>query len=358
MAAIISDLHLSPMTTARHCLQLLGHMAASTYVVRLARLRLRPLQAWLASVYVPHRHSLTRMVLVPPQVLSSLDWWRDPREVMMGVPFREFIPSVTLITDASDRGWGAHISHDQGTQGLWSLEERALHINVRELRAVRLACKAFLHFLRGSVVRVLTDNTAAMFYMNRQGGARSSALCQEAIHLWDFAVRHGFHLSASHLPGVRNSKADRLSRFFSPRHEWSLHQDIVACLFQRWGTPRLDLFATAENRKCPRFCSLRGREPGSLSDAFLIPWTGDLMYAFPPVPLLPQVLLKIKRDRADIILIAPAWPRQHWYSMLLDLSITEPIPLPRRCDLISQDHGRLLHPDLDSLHLTAWRLCG
>ncbi|KAG6923628.1 hypothetical protein G0U57_020001, partial [Chelydra serpentina] len=35
-----------PVTTARTCLQLLGHMAACTYVVRHARLRMRPLQLW------------------------------------------------------------------------------------------------------------------------------------------------------------------------------------------------------------------------------------------------------------------------------------------------------------------------
>ncbi|KAG6938979.1 ORF I polyprotein, partial [Chelydra serpentina] len=48
---LIINLHLFPTTTARQCLKLLGHMAFCTYVVQHARLRLRPLQAWLASVY-------------------------------------------------------------------------------------------------------------------------------------------------------------------------------------------------------------------------------------------------------------------------------------------------------------------
>lgn len=38
-------------TTVRGCLKLIGHMAACTYVVKHARLRLRPLQVWLTSWY-------------------------------------------------------------------------------------------------------------------------------------------------------------------------------------------------------------------------------------------------------------------------------------------------------------------
>ncbi|XP_067420874.1 dynein axonemal heavy chain 14 [Emydura macquarii macquarii] len=231
MAALINDLHRSPTTTVRRCLQLLGHMAACLYMVRFTRLRLRPLQRWLASVYAPIRHPLNRIVTLPTPLLTSLLWWKDPREVLKGVPFREMVPSVTLITDASDVGWGAHITGNLNTQGRWSPREISLHINVRELRAVRLAFKVFLRFLRGRVVQVLTDNTAAMFYMNRQGGAHSSALCQEAVLLWELAVRHDFHIAASHLPGVRNDEADRLSRSFLPRHDWSLRQEVVDSVF-------------------------------------------------------------------------------------------------------------------------------
>ncbi|KAG6935305.1 hypothetical protein G0U57_015145, partial [Chelydra serpentina] len=121
---------------------------------------------------------------------------------------------------------------------------------------------------------------------------------------------------------------------------------------------RPDLFATRENRKCHVFCSLQGRSPGSLTDAFLLPWADHLSYAFPPFPLVHRVLLKLRRDRARLILIAPAWPRQHWYTTLLELSVTTPITLPLWLDLITQEHGRLCHPDLQSLHLTAWLLHG
>lgn len=89
-----------------------------------------------------------------------------------------------------------------------------------------------------------------------------------------------------------------------------------------------------------------GRDKGAVINAFLHPWSGSLLYAFPAISLVHKVLL-----------IAPAWARQHWFSMLLDVAVTAPWILPLRPDLISQDQGRLLHssfsPTPDSM-ASAW----
>nr|XP_042705726.1 uncharacterized protein LOC122173660 [Chrysemys picta bellii] len=203
-----------------------------------------------------------------------------PREVRTGVPFLDPEPSLSLVIDASDRGLGAHLGGLR-TQGLWSREDLSLHINVRELRAVRLACIAFKSQLAGRCVSVLTDNTPVMFYINKQGGARSSPLCREALALWDFCVKNVIHLTASYLPGTHNGLADALSRSFQG-HKWSIRWDIVLSIFRLWGHPQVDLFASTENMKCRQFCFLMGRSPGSLTDAFLLSWADGLFYAFPP----------------------------------------------------------------------------
>lgn len=117
-----------PITTDQVCLQLLQHMVTSTYVVRHAELRLRLLRICLASVYSTNRHHLGSMLTVPSLVLASLNWWRDLRLVMMGVPFVAPQPSVYVVLDASDLGWGAHLNSLR-TQGLWSQEELSLHVN-------------------------------------------------------------------------------------------------------------------------------------------------------------------------------------------------------------------------------------
>lgn len=108
--------------------------------------------------------------------LSSLDWWLDPKSVRQVVPFVTPSPSLTLVSDASDLGWGAHLD-ELNTQGCWLYSDLGLHMNVMELKAVCQAFQSFLFHLKGRVVQVLMDNTAAVYYINKQVGARSSGLC-------------------------------------------------------------------------------------------------------------------------------------------------------------------------------------
>lgn len=176
--------------------------------------------------------------------------------------------------------------------------------------------------------------------------------------MWEFHLAHSIHLEASDLPGAQNKLADHLSRSFSDHHKWSLCPAVRKIIFQQWGTLHVDLFATRHNGKCHQFCSLLDHIIRSLSDAFLFPWTGHLFYAFPPIPLVHKVLLKIKRDQVRVILIAPALPCQHWFTTLLDLSVVSLIPLPLHPHLISQDHSCVLHVSLVSFHQTAWKLHG
>lgn len=195
--------------TAQKCLSLLGHMASCTYVMQHVRLRLRPLQAWLALVYSLSRHHLDSVLTVPA---SSCDWTMvtgQPHGMREGT-FSRPHPSLSLECDTSALCWAAHLTPIR-TQSLWAQEELSPQINVREFRAVCLACQAFLPNLTGKSLSVLTDNTMAMIYINRQGDARSSPLYQEAFCLWVLCIDHDITLEASYLPGTQNQLADHLS---------------------------------------------------------------------------------------------------------------------------------------------------
>ena len=50
--------------------------------------------------------------------------------------------SIQLFTDASNEGWGAHLDQSS-TKGLWSDQEKRLHINILELKAISLALRRF-----------------------------------------------------------------------------------------------------------------------------------------------------------------------------------------------------------------------
>ncbi|KAM7182065.1 uncharacterized protein RBU57_000616 [Macrochelys suwanniensis] len=265
---IITNLRMFPTTTARQCFKLLGHMASCTYVVQHARLCLRPLQAWLASVYRPGRDSLDMVLTVPNPMLDSLRWWLNPWMVGAGVPFQSPQPTLTLVTDASALGWGAHLGH-LTMQGMWQHHEITLHVNIKELRAIHLACQAFLPRLRDHCVEVLTDNTTAMFYLNKQGGARSSPLSQEALLLWELCLAHSISLQASYLPGVQNVLADSLRRRMvnSPGH----HSFYFPCLGVSPSRP----VRLADQQEMPSLLLLQGSQPeldrGRLPDPMVRP---------------------------------------------------------------------------------------
>lgn len=162
-------------TTARTCLRLLGHMEACTYVVPCLALSapaagvvgigLHPQQA---------RPGPGNQGAGPHSGISGVE--DGPRLSLVGSSLR----GPTPIIDSGVRclGWGAHLG-GLSTQGYWSGGPTVQSTNVRDLSAV---CQAFRSQLQGKVVQVLTD-ISTMFYINKQGRARSSALCQEALQL-------------------------------------------------------------------------------------------------------------------------------------------------------------------------------
>jgi hypothetical protein len=43
-------------------------------------------------------------------------------------------------------------------------------------------------------------------------------------------------------------------------------------------------------------------------------WRGLFAYAFPPLALLQKVLLKVKRDQTELILVCPNGPNRAWFA--------------------------------------------
>ena len=60
-------------------------------------------------------------------------------------------------------------------------------------------------------------------------------------------------------------------------------------------------------------------------------WQGRSIYIFPPFPLLNKVIQKLRTVKTgEVILIAPWWPSQPWFSHLLRLSVDHPLSVPQR----------------------------
>lgn len=163
--------------------------------------------SWLASVYLPSCHHLDSVLTVPPLVLASLDWWQDTLMVCTGIPFARPQPLISLVSDVSERGCGAHLGHLR-TQGLSFHEELLLHSNVRELRAILLLSGVLAPHCE-QVRAIAHDNMAAMYYLSRQGRARSSP---SGSYLLMGVLHNALNSPQSFSPsGAQNELADHLS---------------------------------------------------------------------------------------------------------------------------------------------------
>lgn len=366
--ALQSFLKVGALHPARLFMKVLGLMAATIDVVPHARYRMRPLQWHLHDRWTV-ADGYEAPILVTRQLVEDCRWWLHEPNLRRGVPLEPRSPQATLVTDASLYGWGAHLvllggerqSRPLLLQGAWSVQETTLHINVLELRAVRLALSAFAARVAGKEVQLQSDNTATVAYINHQGGLKSRSLYTEFEALWQFVIPHNITLRASHLAGVDNLLADFLSRHRADPTEWALSRKVARRLFSLWGTPQIDLFANTDNHLCPAFCSLHPAPAAVCHDGLQMSWTGIHSYAFPPFALLTKVLAKVRDEKAELTLVAPNWPRRPWFPLLLSLLVDVPRLLPLQQDLLSQvlpAKGRLFHQDIRSLHLTAWRLSG
>jgi ribonuclease HI len=339
--------------TVRTFLRLLGLMAATLLAVPYARLYMRPLQWFMNSHRDSRIHGLSHKIMVSRALLPTLQWWAHIPNLTQGLSWKTPVPSVTLTTDASLEAWGAHMQKYK-VQGKWSKSQKSWHINVLEMLAVFKALKAFQ--IRNKSVLIQTDNTTVLSYINKSGGTRSLQLCQMTWEMFSWCMENQVTLQAVHIPGERNLLADKLSRQMSSPTEWELNNQVVHKLFDMWGTPEVDLFATHANKKLPQFCSLFPHQQAMCQDALSVSWDGMFAYAFPPLAILSPVLRKISREKVTVVLIAPMWTRREWYPLLLDLMIAVPYRLPVVRNLVTQDHGSLLHNNPAELSLVAWLL--
>ena len=336
---------------------LLGHMSSLERLVPRGRLRMRSLQWCLAQHWSPETDSPTQPVPWSPEVKEDLTWWLTEENLRVGVPLSSPPPELHLFSDASLLGWGAHLL-DQFVSGLWSEQESQEHINLLELKAVYLALQAFQHRVAHQSVALMCDNATVVAYVNKQGGTVSHSLCSLTKELLLWAEANSVTLVARYLPGKANVLADQLSRRGQViGTEWSLHPEVTKQLFCRLGTPTLDLFATSLNKKLPLYCSLVPDPMAVMEDAFMHPWDGLEVYAFPPFALIRRVLNRLmSSDCCRMLLVAPSWPRQEWYPDLISLLVEQPFRLPQWPRLLKQPLCSVFHTSVHVLNLHAWKL--
>lgn len=108
-----------------------------------------------------------------------------------------------------------------------------------------------------SSVQILTNNTSAIWYVNKWEGVGSHLICQELLRFWAWVHQHGAWLVTRHLAGSLNTTADSFSQCHLAENEWCLHPEVVQAIFAQRDIPQVVFFTTCENAQCPQFCALQ-----------------------------------------------------------------------------------------------------
>ena len=334
----------------------LGHLASLERLVPHGRLRMRSLQWHLKSQWSPESDPPSLPVALPEEARRDLSWWMVRGSPVSGGSIRDTCSGSTPVFGRVFVGLGCSPPRSKRVRGVGPPQEKLLHINLLEMKALFLALQVFQEDVAGHHVTAMCDNSTVVAYINKQGGTVSRPLCLLTSRLLRWTESFNVHLEARYLPGESNVLADVLSRRGQVvGTEWSLHPQVARALLRAWGNPSIDLFATCLNAKLPLYCSLVPDPQAVFEDAFRHPWDDLDLSAFPPFALVGRVIARVQQSsRVAMTLVAPLWPEKEWFADLLLLLTQPPLVLPCWDRLLRQPHCNLFHQGAHALNLHAW----
>lgn len=357
---LASDILSSQYVSIRHISRFIGNLTSSFDGVPYGRMHYRHLEFDKTTALAISFGDFEAICHLSDEAIREVKWWKD--HINNASARIKNKPNVDYVihTDASTEGWGASDADNPDINGRWSLQEQYYHINVLELMAIKFALLAYLPTNSGCKhVRIKSDNTTAISYINKQGGTHSMLLNDLAIDIWQVCIEYGIHLSAAHIPGKHNILADQASREFRDAAEWAIPMHVFDKITDLFGVPEVDLFASRLNKKLDRYASWKPDPESTYIDAMSISWTDKFVYIFPPFSMIWPVITKLEEDRVQrAIIVTPKWSTQSWYPRLLSKSIMRPFEIKSQVLTLPGTRQRL-HPMAPKLRLMAilctWR---
>ena len=99
----------------------------------------------------------------------------------------------------------------------------------------------------------------------------------------------------------------------------------------QFGRAEVDLFASRRNCQCTLWFSMARRDnPPLRVNAFAHElWPRKLLYAFPPLRLIPPLLGRVRRERLSVILVAPDRRGAPWFAEVTQMMVGQPWAIPQ-----------------------------
>ncbi|KAL0822333.1 hypothetical protein ABMA28_004432 [Loxostege sticticalis] len=337
--------------TLKELQSLVGLLNFASFVVPNGRLNYRHLLGFLNTI---PKISTQEVYVLTEECLLNLMWWLQNYKMVS--PIHYPTPTHYLTTDASDIAWGAKLNN-WSLSGPWSDREQALHSNQKELLAVLKVLQTNCQSLINSTILLQCDNKTTVAYLRNQGGTKSPYLMDLTYKVYEILDQYQIHLIPHYLPGRFNAHADSLSRHRQTA-EWHLLPHCTQKIFDRFGIPVIDLFASKTAHVVANYVSLDMTDDQAIyHDAFSRIWDYHLAWIFPPPFLIPRILTHLNQAKGCYLLVVPRWERVFWRADLKQRAIAPPFTIANLSNCLVDTVTQLPPPKVDEMIMEVWK-CG
>ena len=141
-------------------------------------------------------------------------------------------------------------------------EEKEIHVNILELKVVKLALMSFHKQIKMKAVHFQINKTTALMYLLKMGGTGNKGLLDLSKDTRDYILKNGITITAEYLPSCLNVEADWQSKNPRDSSEWELLPQIFHQICQIKGTPEICISVVTSASKI--FCL----ETGSIQSGY------------------------------------------------------------------------------------------
>ncbi|CAB0017744.1 unnamed protein product [Nesidiocoris tenuis] len=243
----------SSSSPIRRVAQLLGTLSSACPAIKYGRLYTKLLERAKDAALKENEGNYNRKMTIPDSCQVDLKWWQEQIKTAVNELKNDSF-DLCMSSDASRTGWGC-ICRNERAFGWWSEDDLLNHINFLELKAIFLGLQSFASNLENIKILIRTDNTTALASVNKMGSIQHKKLNTLARKIWQWCEARNIWIFASYITSKDNHEADAASRILPPETEWMLDENVFQSIISYLGQPKIDLFASYHNTKCPTFIS-------------------------------------------------------------------------------------------------------
>ena len=354
--------------TLKEKASLMGVLISMTGGTRNASLLSTPLKKELKEELNLNQADYTKRVLVNQKLIPTYRTIASLDDSDNWNWLRRGPPTWILSVDASEFKWGGQVIEpkkhsDFETSDFFSKPEQDnFHHNVQEKMGFDKIAKAVVtkFKIRGTLLNPIdmsteTDNKAVMCVCCKAKSG-SLELARRHIELRKYLDSRYIRMWSTWVSGefmINQRRTDLLSRRKSRWYEWRIKWDVFRYLTSTFGIQpdtMIDLFCEGSTMMCTRGVTRSYTSTSLWQDAYSRSWSprdnhlirnGDVLYAYPPPRLLPQLILRLRDENIQsMIAIVPVATNQSWFHEMIKYLIAKPIILPPLRCILTPPEGR------------------